>query len=508
MLGPNVFTHLIGIALVTIAFLVFGRGIVRRSKGKSFNPMPAFLLILTALGYQIFYPEALLTNRIGHLLLDFGVGMVLAASYLWINRERAKMFWVPGALGIIAAGVVYLFSFVVNFWGDMRNNPETIELLVELGEDDEISEIKHILRRYCAHAERAFPNVDVSEDADLAKYFLIYVDSAKKDPLMMELRNDRENVDQLDLNHPVSLIEPILSDVQRKSPATYIANDPMLKNQWYAKSLQYNEVHKMLKGKSPKKKVKVAIVDTGVDRKHEDLGSVYQESKTDGDYDKHSHGTHCAGLAGAATNNGKGVGSMNWNGEFITLTGYPALDDQGRGTDQRVAKAIIDAAESGADVISMSLGGFAPFGAPKAQVDAIKYARKLGAIVVVAAGNSNDDARKYSPANIKGVITVSAVDEKLNKASFSNTNTKLKMPIAAPGVNILSSVPSSKYQSYNGTSMATPIVAGLVGMLKSFQPDLTTEQAYEILKSTGTKVKDSGKVGKVINPLEALNKVQ
>ncbi|MEM7372149.1 MAG: S8 family serine peptidase [Bacteroidota bacterium] len=508
MLGPNVISHLIGIALVTIAFLVFGRGIVRRSKGKSFNPMPAFLLILTALGYQIFYPEALLTNRIGHLLLDFGVGMVMAAGYLWLNRERAKMFWVPGALGIIAAGVVYLFSFVVNSWGDMRNNPETIELLVELGEDDDVSEIKHILRKYCAHAEQAFPNVDLSEDADLAKYYLVYVDSAKKDPLMMELRNDRENVDQLDLNHPVSLIKPTLSDVQRKSPSNYIANDPMLKNQWYAQSLQYNEVHKMLKGKSPKKKVKVAVVDTGVDKDHEDLGSVYQKSNTDGDYDKHSHGTHCAGLAGAATNNGKGVGSLNWDGEFITLTGYPALDDQGRGTDQRVAKAIIDAAESGADVISMSLGGFAPFGAPKAQVDAIKYARKLGAIVVVAAGNSNDDARKYSPANIKGVITVSAVDEKLNKASFSNTNTKLKMPIAAPGVNILSSVPSSKYQSYNGTSMATPIVAGLVGMLKSFNPDLTTEQVYDILKSSGTKVKDSGKVGKVINPLEALKQVQ
>ena len=234
----------------------------------------------------------------------------------------------------------------------------------------------------------------------------------------------------------------------------------------------------------------------------------YKESKTDGDYDLHSHGTHCAGLAGVATNNGIGTGSLNLDGEFITLTAYAALDDNGRGTDQRVSKAIIDAAESGADVISMSLGGFSPFGPPKAQVDAIKYARKLGAIVVVAAGNSNDDARKYSPANIKGVITVAAIDEKLNKAYFSNTNTKLKMPIAAPGVNILSSVPDSKYQAYNGTSMATPIVAGLLGMMKAFQPDLTTEQAYDILKSTGTKVNDSGKVGKVINPLEAIKQVK
>ena len=276
MLGPNVITHLIGIALVTIAFLVFGRGIVRRSKGKSFNPLPAFLLILAALGFQIFYPEDFVTNRIGHLLLDFGVGMVLAAGYLWINREQAKMFWVPGALGIIAAGVVYLFSFVVNIWGDMKNQPETIQLLVELGEDDELAEIKPILRKYCATAERAFPNVDMSEDVDLAKYYLVYVDSTKKDPLMMELRNDRENVDQLDLNRPVSLIRPIASEAQRKSPVKFLANDPCWRISGMPmrfNTMRYTNISKV---KAPKngKKALVAIVDTGVDKDHEDLSSV------------------------------------------------------------------------------------------------------------------------------------------------------------------------------------------------------------------------------------------
>ena len=509
MLGPNVISHLIGIALVTIAFLVFGRGIVRRSKGKSFNPLPAFLLILGALGFQVFYPEQFVANRLGHLLLDFGVGMSIASLYLRVFRERFKMFLVPGILGIIAAGVVYLFSFFVN-WFDMKNDPATIEILVELGEDDQLSEIKPILRKYCATAEKAFPNVDLSEDADLAQYYLVYVDSNKKAPLMMELKNDQENVDQLDLNNPVSLIRPTSSDVQQQNPGKFLANDPMIESQWYAVALQYNKVHELLKGKSPKngKKAIVAIVDTGVDEDHEDLKDVYKKSGTDGDYDLHSHGTHCAGLAAVNTNNGVGTASMNWDGNFITLTGYAALDDNGRGTDQRVANAIINAAEAGADVISMSLGGFSPFGPPKAQVDAIKYARKLGAIVVVAAGNSNDDARKYSPANIKGVITVAAIDEDLNKAYFSNTNTKLKMPIAAPGVNILSTVPKEGYQSYNGTSMATPIVSGLVGIMKSFNPDMTTEEVYEILKSTGTKVNDSGKVGKVINPLEAIQQVQ
>ena len=92
-------------------------------------------------------------------------------------------------------------------------------------------------------------------------------------------------------------------------------------------------------------------------------------------------------------------------------------------------------------------------------------------------------------------------------ATFSNYGEK-SVHIFSPRVDIYSCIPGSEYAYFNGTSMATPIVSGLVGILKSFNPDLTTEEVYDILKSTGTKVKDSGKVGKVINPLEAIQQVQ
>ncbi|MEL6846686.1 MAG: S8 family serine peptidase, partial [Bacteroidota bacterium] len=293
------------------------------------------------------------------------------------------------------------------------------------------------------------------------------------------------------------------SVVEANREGKYFSNDPFLGNQWWVGPLEYNASHELLKHHQPKRKAKVAIVDTGVDQGHEDLSPIYKKSGTKGDQDKHSHGTHCAGLAGAATNNGIGIGSLNYDGAFITISGFPALDAYGRGTDYTVSKAIIDAAESGADVISMSLGGYSPV-PPKSQVDAIKYARKLGAIVIVAAGNSNDNAKLYSPANINGVITVSAVDEKLNKAVFSNTNNQLKMPIAAPGVNCLSSIPGSEYKQYSGTSMATPVAAGVLGILKALNPDLTAEQAYQILVDTGKTVKDSKRVGKVVMPKAAI----
>jgi len=505
MLTSSFGMHVVGILLATLAFGQLGRGIVRRSKAKSFNPLPAFLLMLLAIAFQLFYPEPRLFYRFAHLFLNLGAGMAIAAIYLYVNRERHKMFLVPGILGMLIGGGVYAITGMVYSYceKDVAGDPGTVELLVELGEDDQLKEIRSILNKYDAQAEKAFPNVDMSESVDLAQYYLVYVDSNLREALIMELDADDENVDQVAPNRPVSIIQPT-KGANAPQKGTFLANDPYLSNQWYANKLNYNAVYQWLQANKPKKKAKVAIVDTGVDAEHEDIGNVYTRSGGSGDYDKHSHGTHCAGLAGAATNNGKGIGSLNLNGEYVTLIGFPALDDQGRGTDQRVAKAIIDAAESGADVISMSLGGPSLFGPPKSQVDAIKYARKLGAIVIVAAGNSNDDARRYSPANINGVITVAAVDEQFRKASFSNTNTRLKMPIAAPGVNILSSVPASQYQSYNGTSMATPIVAGLVGMMRAYNPDLTTEQAYRILNNTGTQVSDSPKVGKVINPKKAL----
>ena len=498
-------THLIGIALALVAFLVFGHGIVRRSKGNRFNPIPAFILILIAIGYQLLFNREGIAASLPHLLTDFGVAMIGASAYLGMRKVQPRLFWVPGLLSLIIGGTLYIFSFSYNWISRQVTND--YELLVELGEDDDISEIEEILDRYNADWEKAFPAVDLSEDKDLAQYYLISVSKDMKDRLEEELARDKENVDQFAPNNPVNLIEPVEAPTVNSPASGFLANDPQLGNQWFASKLNYNEVYKLLQAKKPAKKIKLAIVDTGVDKDHEDLNGIYKESKSDGDYDKHSHGSHCAGIAGAATNNGLGVGSMNWEGKHVTISGYAALDDNGRGTDQRVSKAIIDAAEGGADVISMSLGGFSPF-PPKAQKDAIKYAIKLGATVVVAAGNSNDDARRYSPANIEGVIVVGAVDENLNKARFSNVNTKLKMPIAAPGVNILSTIPGGSYQAYSGTSMATPMVAGLIGILKSYQPDLTSKQIYKILKDTGMDLPDSPKVGKVINPVDAIKAVQ
>ncbi|MEL6192127.1 MAG: S8 family serine peptidase [Bacteroidota bacterium] len=495
---------LISSALVALAFLVFGRGMVKKSRGKRFNPLPAFALLLVALSYPFIFGEGSWLDSLGTMLLAVGIGMSVDALYLAANKEKAKLFLVPGILALIMAAFVNIIGYFVNQVSCVfTDEPERVTLLLELGPDDEIREVKSILKKYKADYTQAFPQVDLDESEDLAQVFYVQVDSLYHEPLMMELKHDAENVDHVEINHGVELFQPQPVTANKKGGA-YLANDPYLDQQWYANVLRYNEAYTFLKDKQPTQKIQLAIVDTGVDGVHEDLSGVFKKSP--GSKDNHGHGTHCAGIAAGETNNEIGIGSLNWEGKFITLTGYPALDASGRGTDRTVANAIINAAEGGADVISMSLGGFHPR-PPKVQVDAVKYARKLGAIVIVAAGNSNDDARRYSPANIEGVIVVAAMNENLDKAPFSNINTKLKMPIAAPGVNIMSSFPGSEYRSFSGTSMATPLVAGIVGMMKSFQPDLTTEQVYKLLKDTGKEVNDSGKTGKVVQPVEVLQAV-
>ena len=283
---------------------------------------------------------------------------------------------------------------------------EARQLLVELGPDDHIGELSGALSAHGATATRAFPRVSLSEDEDLAQYFV--VDCTKDcDGLLERLLADRENVDSAEENVRVEAV-PMIPGAPRVGAEGRAPNDPRVKEQWGFEMTNAEDALGQLLQRTPEKVATVAIVDTGVDSRHEDLEGVFLASR--GDKDKDGHGTHCAGIAGADTNNGKGVASLNWEGRFIRIRGYDAIPG-GWGTAEDVAQGIIDAAEDGADVISLSLGGYSPK-PPKVEVDAIEYALSLGAVVVVAAGNSDDDAANYAPANIPGVIVVGALNQK------------------------------------------------------------------------------------------------
>lgn len=383
------------------------------------------------------------------------------------------------------------------------------ELLVELKEGLTPTALAEISAAYGLTFRPAFTMKDVGA-TDLDDYFVVDIkdnDLRDLDKLMLALEQTG-NVDWVEENEVVK-VAPISPVEMNIKGSKFGLNDPGVEQLWAFEALHIEELYATIdKNKIKAKKVAlIAILDTGVDAKHEDIKGNFKSIKSKHDNDPQAHGTHCAGIAGAVSNNGKGIASFSRNNEFVQISSVKVLNRFGMGTQQSIVNGMLEAVDAGADVLSMSLGGKSNPARQKAYQKAVEYATKKGVIVVVAAGNSNQNAKEHSPANAKGVIVVSAVDEQLNKAPFSNTVEDLEMGLAAPGVGIYSTIPNNKYAALSGTSMATPYVAGLVGLMKSIKPDLTTKEAYQFLKNTGTATQAKSETGPLIDPAKVIEKI-
>lgn len=190
------------------------------------------------------------------------------------------------------------------------------------------------------------------------------------------------------------------------------------------------------------------------------------------------HGTYTTGIAAATGNNGVGIAGVDWGTKILPIQ---ALDDTGSGNTVSVANAINYAIARHANVISMSLGSTTD---DPLVHDAVRRAVAAGIVVVAAAGNSGCDCMVY-PANYPEVVSVGAADTNGQPASFSSYGANLK--ILAPGVNLYTTdwQPNNQTSAYasgiSGTSLATPIVAGLMTRLLSQQPTATPNQLVAAL---------------------------
>jgi thermitase len=245
--------------------------------------------------------------------------------------------------------------------------------------------------------------------------------------------------------------------------------------------------------------VKIGIVDTGIDQTHPDLsGQTVACAKSQGLLpilggsiqtgscnDDNEHGTHVAGTIAAKANNGIGVAGVAFNADLVICK---ALNSLGSGSTADVANCINWVASQGARVISMSLGGGASTTLQNAVANA--WNNGNGAVIVAAAGNDGDATLEY-PAAYAQVVSVAATDNRDAHASFSNTNSDVE--VAAPGVNVLSTVPGGGYATLSGTSMATPHVAGVAGVLRQLFPG---ENAAAIRSRLDAAVNDLGPAGR------------
>lgn len=452
--------------------------------------------------------------------------MVFVMIFLLANNLKSTRGFFLAAIGVGFAGYLVYSSFIPDtveqYWNTQlqqstqSNTTELArdgEILLDFKEGQQLSTLREVLAPYGVTFKKAFPDIAHPEWTNLDEYYVLDIPEKHLGQLdvIIDLLYQNNLADWIEHNEIIKTSPLELSPSKPSpKPIDYGINDPSLEQMWGFEKMQVAAYFDYLRKEkiTPKRRAKIAILDTGVEGKHEDLKGNYISTRSSYDSDKQTHGTHCAGIAAAVSNNGVGVASLSLNSKFVQVTSIKVLSDYGWGTQRDIINGMLEASDKGADVISMSLGGPSSDPAQKAYEEAIRYAQKSKAIVVVAAGNDNKNATNFVPASCKGVIVVSALNNEMKKASFSNFITDMEMGIAAPGQDILSTVPGNKYAAYSGTSMATPYVAGLLGVLKSLKPELNTYDAYQILRGTGIKTQDDALTGKLINPLGAVKAIQ
>lgn len=343
-------------------------------------------------------------------------------------------------------------------------------------------------------------------------------------------------ISQLSQNSNVEYVEPNLIYKTQATP-----NDTLFSSLWGMKNTATPGVDIAAERAwdiiTDTGKIVVAVIDTGIDFNHSDLKSnmwtnekellgeagvdddnngiiddFYGANFTTGDgngnaFDDHSHGTHCAGTIGGSGNNQNGVAGVAWKTRLMAVK---FLSASGSGTLEGAVKAIKYAVDNGANVLSNSWGGG---GYSQALKEMIEYSSQKGTIFIAAAGNNsaNNDSTEAYPANydVPNVVSVAAVGSNGSLASFSSYGKK-KVHLAAPGVNVLSTVPNEKYAQFSGTSMATPHVSGVAALVWANEPGLSAVEVKERLVKTVSplaSVKTKTISGGIVNAYNALSNI-
>ena len=280
---------------------------------------------------------------------------------------------------------------------------------------------------------------------------------------------------------------PKVASVEKNfiAQANLVPNDPNFTNQWFLQKVSAPSAWDLSTGSSS---VVVAVIDSGVDPSHPDLvaklvsGYNFIGAASD-THDVLGHGTAVAGVIGADTNSGMGVAGLGWNTSVMPIV---VVNSNNSATYANIAAAITYAADHGAKVINMSLGGTSYSSTLQSAVD---YAWSKGVVVVAAAGNNASNAAFY-PAALNNVVAVAATDNTDAPASFSNFGNWIA--VAAPGTSIQTTTNGGGYGNWQGTSFASPQVAALAALILARNPGLINQQIVDLIKANAD---DQGAAG-------------
>jgi len=364
-------------------------------------------------------------------------------------------------------------------------------------------------------ARQLYPMPGIARNQELIvqgqRFGLLHFNSASQtEAAMAELRQSPE-VASVALNprYTALALPPRPQTLQRFSATTQPLNDALYPLQWALPKIGVPQAWQFVK--NPQELI-VAVVDSGVDYNHPDLkgqiingkdfmaeeatgpnGEGSPDVVDDDPRDQLGHGTHVAGIIAALADNQMGVSGI---APMVKVLNIKALNQEGWGSAFAIAQGITSAADQGARIINLSLGG----GEPSKPIElAVKYAQSKGALIVAAAGNSF--THTGFPANLPGVLAVGATDSEDWLADFTNHDKRID--VMAPGVDIMSTTPTFLtnammqnkidlfYSSMSGTSMSCPMVSAQAALLLSVNPSLNADQLKDLIRRTARPVGDS-----------------
>jgi hypothetical protein len=321
--------------------------------------------------------------------------------------------------------------------------------------------VSRTLMLHRAAVRRQLPGIDVS---------VLEVPEDGSGAILESLRNS-------------GLFEFVERDYYARTAA--VPNDPSYPSQWYLPVIQLPQAWDVTTGSSS---VVAAVIDSGVDSSHPDLASKLVPgwnflSNSADTRDVLGHGTAVAGVLAAASNNGTGVAGVTWGGMVMPLAVVDASDFA---SYSNIAAAIQYAADHGARIINISIGGANSSAALQSAVD---YAWSKGAVIFASAMNASANT-PYYPAACNHVLAIGATDSSDSLASFSNYGNWIAL--AAPGANILAPVMGGGYGYWYGTSFASPIAAGVAALALSANPALTNSALVSVLEQNADDLGAAG----------------
>jgi len=340
--------------------------------------------------------------------------------------------------------------------------------------------------------ERTVRALEIAHQVRRIKIFRL--PSIERVAVLLGLLNQQDSVGaavtRLQNESSVLYVQPNFRyQTQASAPGNGGYNDPLSSLQYGARQMRAEQLHKFSTGQN----IKVALIDTGVDYNHSDLkGCVVDRVnfvENDTSFKEDVHGTLVAGVIAARPNNRVGIYGIAPGVSLIAIKSFkqrqknsPVAD----GSSHTVAQGLEYAISHSARVINLSIGGpREPF---VSQLTRAAVAR--GIMVVAAAGNDGKGAQPKYPAALKEVLAVTGVDSRDQLYSAASTGNYID--VAAPGVEIMSTMPGDKFNIFSGTSMAAPHISALVALLLQANPRLSPSEINSILKSTA---RDVGTVG-------------